>query len=161
MKRTPIVRKTAHLRRKSAAKRRRNAEKRKRNREAEDELRARQDEFLVEFPHCAYPGCRREASEVHEICWGNGIRRLAKLERCTWLPSCCIHNRSGQGFHSSACPRTVQFAIKLRLDACHYDRERCNAIQGTAADSISEADVTAYWVKLSVDRWGAVTWRAR
>lgn len=108
-------------------------------------VRAARSAFLQEFPCCVYPGCGRKAVCIHEIAYGLGIRQQAYAERCTWLPSCGWHNRSGCGFHDvSEMPLACQCALKWILDRAHYDLLRINALRGRADHAISEAEVQAF-----------------
>ena len=101
--------------------------------------------FLKTFPFCAYPGCGRKAVCIHEIAFGAGARRRAYVERCTWLPACGWHNRSGCGFHNLAeMPIARQCALKYVLDREHYDLVRINDLRGRAPQAISEAEVQEF-----------------
>ena len=103
--------------------------------------------FLVKFPRCAYPGCQRRAVSIHEIAFGRGIRHQAYGERCTWLPSCSMHNLSGAGFHDlQAMPLAHQCALKQLLDPQHFDLPRINVLRGRSPQAITEADVAEFLV---------------
>lgn len=108
-------------------------------------MQAERAAFLQQFPRCAYPGCRQAAVCIHEIAFGRGIRQRAYVERCTWLPSCRGHNRSGCGFHDMCeMPIARQCALKQRLDGAHYDLVRINQLRGRADRAITEQEVQAF-----------------
>ena len=89
--------------------------------------------------------CFGEASLVHEITGGMGLRRIAVQDKTTWLALChschmLIHENPGQW------PKSRQMAIKISRDPENFDLDRINYLLsgGTKGHPVDLADIAKY-----------------
>lgn len=97
-------------------------------------------DFLLEMDfRCCVCGTRN-ASTVHEIARGSGIRDAALSERCAWLCACWLCN-SGCLNDYGRWSLVEQLALKLLTDAEHFDLERINVLRGREPGAITREEV--------------------
>lgn len=83
----------------------------------------------------------RLADDVHEIARGPA-RATAFSERLSWLAVCrSCHEAMGD---YAAWPIERQLAVKLVVDAEHFDLAGFNELRGRAAGAITLADVAEF-----------------
>ena len=101
------------------------------------------DEYRDLFPVCQIPGCRDEATELHEI--ARGVHRKSALaERCALLHLCRGHHLSIHYGYTLA----QQYALKLFADPDGFDLVRLNRLRGRSDDAITIEEIQPY-----VEEW--------
>lgn len=98
-------------------------------------------EFLEKFPFCWF--CGDSATEVHEICRGNGIRNLAYGRREAW-GSACNRCNFDELTNYAVWPIERQLAAKLVNDPVYFNLPVICEIRGRAPTAIELVDVVKY-----------------